>query len=403
MPDLRHRVDIPFEPTGRRGAGCAESRVMNRISAGSLSRRSFLAQAAAFAAAGALVRPAFGGTGQGIPPVDATFLFVADVHACRMASGLSPNCQQEGKTDAALLRSVAALNAIGEKDWPAEINGIATGLRSAGSRIGTPLGLVVGGDMTDDGGGQVTQPSEGTQLLQFSQRYQQGVGPDRVHVPVFVGLGNHDLDQNGPPQHVDWYRREMRDYVEVNHRAGVFFKPPVPVTDYDVDTDCYSWDWGGLHLVQTHRFVGDTGHGAVSGLPWLKQDLAAHAADGRPVILFQHYGWDIFSIERWDAAKGTFDDDGTGAPHWWSEADRQALLAALKGYNVIAIFHGHQHETPMMYRSDGLDLFKPKAAYMGGFAVARVTSDSMDIVLGEAVDDHGEVAFTNAFSKSLNL
>ncbi|RWB35954.1 MAG: metallophosphoesterase [Mesorhizobium sp.] len=362
-----------------------------------------LAQAAAFAAAGALVRPAFGGTGQGIPPVDATFLFVADVHACRMASGLSPNCQQEGKTDAALLRSVAALNAIGEKDWPAEINGIATGLRSAGSRIGTPLGLVVGGDMTDDGGGQVTQPSEGTQLLQFSQRYQQGVGPDRVHVPVFVGLGNHDLDQNGPPQHVDWYRREMRDYVEVNHRAGVFFKPPVPVTDYDVDTDCYSWDWGGLHLVQTHRFVGDTGHGAVSGLPWLKQDLAAHAADGRPVILFQHYGWDIFSIERWDAAKGTFDDDGTGAPHWWSEADRQALLAALKGYNVIAIFHGHQHETPMMYRSDGLDLFKPKAAYMGGFAVARVTSDSMDIVLGEAVDDHGEVAFTNAFSKSLNL
>ncbi|RWM71525.1 MAG: metallophosphoesterase [Mesorhizobium sp.] len=376
---------------------------MNRISAGSLSRRSFLAQAAGFAAAGALARPALGQTGQRIPPVDATFLFVADVHACRMASGLSPNCQQEGKTDAALLRSVAALNGIGEKDWPAEINGIATGLRSAGSRIGTPLGLVVGGDMTDDGGGQVTQPSEGTQLLQFSQRYQQGVGPDRVHVPVYVGLGNHDLDQNGPPNHVDWYRREMRDYVEVNHRAGVFFKPPVPVTDYDVDTDCYSWDWGGLHLVQTHRFAGDTGHGAVSGLPWLKQDLAAHTADGRPVILFQHYGWDVFSIERWDAAKGTFDDDGTGAPHWWSEADRQALLAALKGYNVIGIFHGHQHETPMIYRTDGLDLFKPKAAYMGGFALARVTSDSMDVVIGEATGDHGEVAFTNAFSKRLSF
>ncbi|WP_165848767.1 metallophosphoesterase [Mesorhizobium delmotii] len=376
---------------------------MNRIAAGSLSRRSFLARAAGFAAAGALARPALGQTGQRVPPVDATFLFVADVHACRMASGLSPNCQQEGKTDAALLRSVAALNGVGEKEWPAEINGIATGLRSAGSRIGTPLGLVVGGDMTDDGGGQVTQPSEGTQLLQFSQRYQQGVGPDRVHVPVYVGLGNHDLDQNGPPNHVDWYRREMRDYVEVNHRAGVFFKPPVPVTDYDVDTDCYSWDWGGLHLVQTHRFAGDTGHGAVSGLPWLKQDLAAHAAGGRPVILFQHYGWDVFSIERWDAAKGTFDDDGTGAPHWWSEADRQALLAALKSYNVIGIFHGHQHEIPMIYRSDGLDLIKPKAAYMGGFALARVTSDSLEVVLGQAIGDHGEVAFTNAFSKSLNL
>ncbi|MET3522832.1 metallophosphoesterase [Mesorhizobium abyssinicae] len=375
--------------------------MMNRSRTHSISRRAVLARMAGFAAAGAFARQAYGQTGKRIQPIDATFLFIADIHACRMASGLSPNCLQEGKTDAALLRSVAALNGIADKQWPAEIGGVATGLRSAGSRIGTPLGLVTGGDITDDGGGQVTEPSEGTQLLQFSQRYQQGIGPDRVHMPVYVGLGNHDLDQNGSPPHVDWYRRELRDYVEVNHRAGVFFKPPVPTTDYDVDTDCYSWDWGGLHLVQTHRFAGDTGHGALSSLPWLKQDLATYAGDGRPVILFQHYGWDIFSTERWDPAKRTYDDGGTGAPHWWGEADRQALLAALKGYNVIAIFHGHQHEVPMIYRRDGLDLFKPKAAYMGGFALARVTGDSLDVVLGEAVGDHGEIVFTNAFTKAL--
>ena len=368
-----------------------------------LSRRNFLAQAAGLAMAGMLPRAALGQTGKRIQPIDATFLFIADVHACRMASGLSPNCLQEGKTDAALLRNVAVLNGLADRQWPVEIDGVATGLRSAGSRIGAPLGLVVGGDITDDGGGQITEPSEGTQLLQFSQRYSQGVGPDRVHMPVYVGLGNHDLDQNGSPPHVDWYRRELRDYVEVNHRPGVFFKPPVPATEYDVDTDCYSWDWGGLHLVQTHRFAGDTGHGAVSSLPWLKQDLATYAADGRPVILFQHYGWDTFSVERWDPAKRTYDDDGAGAPHWWSEADRQALLAALKGYNVIAIFHGHQHEVPMIYNSDGLDLFKPKAAYMGGFALVRVTGDSMDVVLGEAAGDHGEVKFTSAFSKSLSF
>lgn len=57
----------------------------------------------------------------------------------------------------------------------------------------------------------------------------------------------------------------------------------------------------------------------------------------------------------------------------------------------------------MIYRRDGLDLFKPKAAYMGGFALARVTGDSMDVVLGEAAGDHGEVVFTNAFSKSLSF
>lgn len=369
---------------------------MDASTAAALSRRALLAGLAGTAISAASPRPA-----RAVPPVDATFLFVADVHACRTANGVSMACQKQGKTDANLLRHVAALNGLADRQWPAEIGGIATGLRSAGNRIGTPLGVVIGGDMTDDGGGQVTQPSEGTQLLQFSQRYQQGEGPDRVHFPVYAGLGNHDLDQNGPPQQVDWYRREMRDYIEVNHRPGVFFKPPVPANDYDVDSDCYSWDWGGLHLVQTHRFAGDIGHGAASGLPWLKHNLATFASDGRPVVLFQHYGWDAFSVERWDPAKSTFDDEGAGPPHWWSEADRQALLEALHGTNVVGIFHGHQHETPMIYRRAGLDIFKPKAAFMGGFALARITSSAMDVVLGEAVGEHGEVVFTNAFSRAL--
>ena len=74
-------------------------------------------------------------------------------------------------------------------------------------------------------------------------------------------------------------------------------------------------------------------------------------------------------------------------------------VGVVKGYNVIGIFHGHQHETPMIYRRDGLDLFKPKAAYMGGFALVRMTDGFMDVVLAEAGKGHGEVAFTQAFSK----
>jgi cytolysin (calcineurin-like family phosphatase) len=255
--------------------------------------------------------------------------------------------------------------------------------------------------MTDDGGGQVTMPSEGTQLLQFSQRYQQGAGPGHVRFPVFVGLGNHDLDQDGPRPHVDWYRRELRDYVEVNHRASVFFKPPLPATNYDIASDCYSWDWGGLHLVQLHRFGGDRSKGAIDSLPWLASDLATYASDGRPVLLFQHYGWDAFSTENWDPERRKFDDTGTGAAHWWSREQRQRLADAAKGYNVIGIFHGHQHETPMIYRSEGFDLFKPKASYMGGFAVAHVTDIALDVVLAEALGSNGDVRFTNAFSKTL--
>ncbi|MCY1305478.1 hypothetical protein D9M70_552850 [compost metagenome] len=97
----------------------------------------------------------------------------------------------------------------------------------------------------------------------------------------------------------------------------------------------------------------------------------------------------------------TFDDTGDGAPHWWSVGQRQALLDILKGYNVIGLFHGHQHETAMIYRQGGLDLIKPKAAYMGGFAIVRVTDGFMDVVLAEAGSAHGEVTFTAAFSKRL--
>ena len=332
---------------------------------------------------------------------DVTFVFTNDIHTCNMGDGLSPNCQQEGKTDGNLLRHIAGINSIQQHLWPRKIGGAPSALRGAGQPVAPPRGVVIGGDMTDDGGGQVAQPHEGTQLLQFSRRYRKGTGADRIRFPVYAGLGNHDLDQDGHPPDVDWYRRELRDYVELNHRSTVFAEAPVPVTSYDVITDSYSWDWDRLHLVQMHRFGGDTRKGAVDSLPWLKADLAAYAADGRPVILFQHYGWDAFSSEVWDPAKETFDDTGGGAPHWWSEAERDALVATIAPYNVVALFHGHQHESALIYRRGTLDLFKPKAAYMGGFAIARVTEAFLDVVLAEVTDDGGTLAFTHAFSKPL--
>jgi hypothetical protein len=42
------------------------------------------------------------------PATDVTFLFINDVHACRTRDGLSPNCEEEGKTDENLLRAPSA-------------------------------------------------------------------------------------------------------------------------------------------------------------------------------------------------------------------------------------------------------------------------------------------------------
>jgi len=143
---------------------------------GQFSRRGMLGLALGAGASCFLPSRSLGQGSQRLPPFDVTFLFAADIHACRMASGLSPNCQQEGKTDENLLSHIAALNGITEHRWPTETGGTPSGLASAGAPIAMPAGLIIGGDMTDDGGGQITLPSEGTQLLQFSHRYQQGVG-----------------------------------------------------------------------------------------------------------------------------------------------------------------------------------------------------------------------------------
>lgn len=375
--------------SGRHPVGCTTQAV------GSLTRRSF---GGGLLAAFAL--PSASTPVQAARRADTTFVFTADIHACLMHGGLAPKCQAEGKTDENLRRHVRAINSVIEYAWPSEIGGKATELVSAGKPISKPRGVVIGGDITDDGGGQVAMPGEGSQLQQFSRRYQQGIGEDQVHFPVYVGLGNHDLDQDGPPSNPDWYRRELRDYVEMNHRPSVFFKPPLPAVDYDIYSDNYSWNWGSLHLVQGERFFGDNSKDADDSLPWLRRDLANQASDGRPVILFQHYGWDSFSIENWDPERHRFDDAGLGPSRWWSERQRDDLLQILAGYNVIGIFHGHQHPTPMIYQVDGYDVFKPKAAFLGGFAIVRIGGNFMDVVLAEAEQD-GKLVFTNAFSKEI--
>jgi hypothetical protein len=73
---------------------------------GQLSRRAMLGAALGAGALRFVPSQSFGQGRLPPPPVDITFLFAADIHACRMASGLSANCQEEGKTDENLLRHI---------------------------------------------------------------------------------------------------------------------------------------------------------------------------------------------------------------------------------------------------------------------------------------------------------
>ena len=126
----------------------------------------------------------------------------------------------------------------------------------------------------------------------------------------------------------------------------------------------YSWDWGGVHFVHCNMYPTDVvAASQLNGDPtyslqFLKDDLPAHVgASGRPVVIFQHYGFDSFSAG------------------WWTDDERAAYYNVIKDYNVIAIVHGHTHAAGY-YTWSGLNVWEDGAGQRdpdpGEFFVFRV-------------------------------
>ena len=237
-------------------------------------------------------------------------------------------------------KHVALMNSFGTSGTPWPNTYTSRGTSSAfgayagrNNPLSVPRGVVTTGDITHYG-----QPQE---LGSFRAFYEMGNGyPGSIQFPVYVGLGNHDVDgtcsQPIPPSSC---AERMFKYVEER------MKGCGGVTDFDPGSRSYSWDWGQVHLVQLHKWAGDTIYGGASdnnnkppathadGLQWLTDNLRnTVGTSGRPVILFQHYGWDPFSL-------GITNNNSP----WWSTANQNTFLNIIKDYNVVAIFSGHGH------------------------------------------------------------
>ena len=305
------------------------------------------------------------------PVFDVTLFVVGD-----------PHCDPDVSADD--LATVRAIDrAPAEAIWPAEIGGAETGF--LGGPVGAPRGVLLAGDAT--GSGDVSPWSN--ELATFRSLYEPG-GADTVTWPVYVGLGNHDLDRTDLL--ADSYRQQMWEYVASRHAGAA---APVPVASFDAASGDYSVDFDRVHVVQTHKWAGDTTHGHASGLDWLAADLAAHAADGRPVVIVEHYGMDAF---------GTDGD-------WWSAADREALHAAIASYDVVAIFAGHSHAA-MMYLWDGIfvaqvnntdaEVGEGNCDGNGSFAIVRITESRFELVTCRWLDEAGDFELVAPFySKAL--
>ena len=77
------------------------------------------------------------------------------------------------------------------------------------------------------------------------------------------------------------------------------------------------------------------------------------------------------------------------------------LADASDGFNVIGLFHGHDHWSQRPYRWQGYDVFSPGAAHFAQFAVVHIGLRTMDVVYAEVINERGDLRLVSesAFSK----
>ena len=96
---------------------------------------------------------------------------------------------------------------------------------------------------------------------------------------------------------------------------------------------------------------------------WLADDLSSVGPE-KPVIIFHHYGFDALSSS------------------YWSSADQQAYQQILDGFNIIGIFHGHNHES-WHYTWEGYDVYDvgtpSGSSDINSFAVVHLTQDTLTV------------------------
>ncbi len=243
------------------------------------------------------------------PPRDVTFLSASDPHY------REPDHRMGCHND--LNRaSVEEMNRITELAWPG---------KPGSDKIGKPRGVVMLGDLIDDGdraeqGRKISAEQYKIFVADFGLDGSDGL----LKYPVFEGWGNHD----GPP--IGKEKNGFSSQAQIKQR-NLLRREKKLIANISENGLHYSWDWDDVHFAQLNIYPADkqregvhyspVWHDPQGALSFLKDDLARNVgSSGRPVVLMGHCG---------------FDTD------WWVAADWVEFYQAIKPYNVVLYLYGH--------------------------------------------------------------
>ncbi|MFM7845911.1 MAG: sulfatase-like hydrolase/transferase, partial [Planctomycetota bacterium] len=208
--------------------------------------------------------------------------------------------------------TIARMNELPGQSWPEKLGG---------GTIGQPRGVLALGDLIDDGDKRGETDIE---WQHFTDHFGLDGTDGLLKYPVFEGWGNHD----GPPD--QFIKQRVSVQAEIKRQNLLRLEKKL-IANVSPNGLHYSWDWNGIHFIQTNLYPADKQNAKVRySLPWhdpqlalqfVRDDLEKQVGEsGRPVIIMAHCG---------------FDTD------WWVVDDWTAFYQAIKPYNVIAYFHGH--------------------------------------------------------------
>ena len=242
---------------------------------------------------------------------DLTFYLVSDVHVGMDYRKTTPPFGSEA-FNSHVAQTLEVLGKVPGTEWPPS-GPVAEAMKGKGP-VPRPAGMIVAGDLTEVGNAKQWQDFD--RLLPW-----QGSTPGKY--PTYALAGNHDGGSAGP------VRQGLRERNRGMLAAGL-------VATLSDDALHSAWTWQGVHFINVNLYPGDGVKAGAketsmwnpeSSLSFLKSRLAKIGAT-EPVVIAMHLDF---------SARST----------WWDQPKRKAFYEAIKGHNIIALLHGHTHDTPV--------------------------------------------------------